>query len=68
MEQRGDKGFKQLWRFLPSSDNANSVIQSYTLDNNGLVLDTDYGDDPNQVIFMWERLDNDNQKFYVRRC
>ena len=68
MEQRGDKGFKQLWRFLLSSDNANSVIQSYTLDNNGLVLDTDYGDDPNQVIFMWERLDNDNQKFYVRRC
>ncbi len=67
MEQRRDEGFKQLWRFLPSSDNANSMIQSYTLDNEGLVLDTESGDEPNQLIYMNIRKDNDNQKFYVRK-
>ncbi len=51
MMQKGDEGFEQLWRFLPSSDDANSMIQSYTLDNEGLVLDTNNGDDPNQNIY-----------------
>lgn len=56
---------QQLWRLITSGDGANSMIQNYSVSSGGgLVLDT-RSDIAGQVTGMWERLDNDNQKWYI---
>ena len=60
---------RQLWRLVPSNDGANSMVQNYSVESGGgLVLDTDDGNTVGQIIQMWKRLDNDNQKWYIERA
>ena len=54
----------QLWKFVPSGDGVYRMIQNYSLDGNGMVLDGN-GGGVGKEIQMWSRADNDNQKFYV---
>ena len=54
----------QLWKFVPSGDGVYLMIQNYSLDGNGMVLDGN-GGGAGKEIYMWSRADNDNQKFYV---
>ena len=59
---------RQLWRLVASNDGANSMVQNYSVESGGgLVLDTDDGNTVGQIIQMWRRLDNDNQKWYIER-
>ena len=62
--KKSDYDSAQLWKFLPSSDGPNLMIQNYSLDGNGLVLDCDNGGIGKRCI-MWSRIDNGNQKFYT---
>ena len=55
---------EQLWKFVPSGDGVYRMIQNYSLDGNGMVLDG-AGGGAGKEIYMWSRADNDNQKFYV---
>ena len=54
---------EQLWKFISSADGVNLLIQNYSLDGNGHVLDC--GSGPNSQVFVWSRVDNDNQKYYI---
>ena len=54
----------QLWNFVPSGDGVYRMIQNYSLDGPGMVLDGN-GGGVGKEINMYSRADNDNQKFYV---
>ena len=54
---------EQLWKFISSADGVNLLIQNYSLDGNGHVLDC--GGGPDSQVYVWERHDNDNQKYYM---
>ena len=58
----------QLWKFLPSKDGVNLLIQNYSLDGNGLVLDCPNGSSVGTKCQLWSRGgdNNDNQKFYMK--
>ena len=59
---------RQLWRLVPSSNGANSMIQNYSVESGGgRVLDTNNGNSVGQITYLWDRLDNDNQKWYIER-
>ena len=57
----------QLWKFIPTKYGVNLLIQNYSLDGNGLVLDCNDGGVGKQC-HMWCRGDdnNDNQKSYMK--
>ncbi len=54
---------QQLWRLIPSGDQANSMIQNYTRTAN-LVIDVP-GGHTGKPLQMWHRKDNENQGFYI---
>ena len=54
---------EQLWKFISSADGVNLMIQNYSLDGNGQVLDCYEG--PNRQVHVWSRVDGDNQKYYM---
>ena len=62
--KKGSYDSTQLWKFIPSSDGVNLLIQNYSLDGNGLVLDCNGGGVGKQLQ-LWSRNDNDNQKYYM---
>lgn len=65
-EKQNKYNRRQLWRLVPSSDGANSMIQNYDTSNgNGLMLDTDNGNNEGQITHLWPRNDNDNQKWDI---
>lgn len=63
-----DGSTHQLWRLIPSSDGVNSMIQNYSVPSaGGLMLDTGRDNAQGQVVHLWQRFDNDNQKWYIER-
>ena len=65
--QRSGYDPAQLWKFIPTKYDVNLLIQNYSLDGNGLVLDCNDGGVGKQC-HMWCRGDdnNDNQKSYMK--
>ncbi len=59
----GRQSEQQLWRLIPSSDASNSMIQNYARES-GLVIDVPCGK-PGTPLQMMNKLDNQNQSFYI---